>query len=131
MFTSGVSDRFNILHAQAGLVGNRAISPAPWNIVTSLERAFPLLLGPAADAARSAAERHNLGGSPEALLKSWVTQVLHPCALSSSHTETAGGIPTSSRQCHTKLAHDVSLETFSLIVPFCICGLGILASQLV
>ena len=49
-------------------------SPSVGSIVTSIERAFPLLLGPAVEAARSVAEGQH-GHHEQVLLRAWVIQV--------------------------------------------------------
>lgn len=60
---------------QAGLVGNRAVAANPWSVVSSLARAFPLLLGSAAEAARSQAEQQARDDPSGTLLRLWVVEV--------------------------------------------------------
>lgn len=78
-FRSSTSNSNSGLSRQAGLAGNRAISADPWLVVTSIERAFPLQLAPAVEAAKVQAQ----SAKSHSLLQLWilqVTQVLQ-CAL--------------------------------------------------
>ncbi|KAK9806595.1 hypothetical protein WJX73_006216 [Symbiochloris irregularis] len=54
----------------AGLIGNRAVTADPWLVVTSIERAFPLQLAPAVEAAKAQAEPEQT----RSLLQLWIIQ---------------------------------------------------------
>ena len=61
----------NDLCVQADLVGNRAIKPDAWSVISALEAAFPLLLGPTVDTARRSSDINN----KELLARAFIQQV--------------------------------------------------------
>ena len=62
---------------QEGLKGNRVIEPSLWAVVTALERAFPLLLGPTMQAATAALPVS--AEQPQHALQLWLLQVRMRC----------------------------------------------------